>query len=118
VTSIVFWEEVTEAGNEPMSGWDFPLGSEPQFRLNWEKAITGVKVGEETGVWVRGTVMLFNDDSVTLKGGVTFVRWEEKGEVVGIHFDSVTKGNFAVISVFQLVWIDKFSEMEEGMKTG
>jgi hypothetical protein len=40
VTSIVFWEKTMESRDEPMSGGDSALRSEPEFRMDREKMIT------------------------------------------------------------------------------
>jgi hypothetical protein len=76
-----------------------------------------LKVGEKVGVRVGRSIVLLDDDSVALKGEVGLVGGEEKGKKVGFNTDRVTKSNLAIVSVFNLVRKDKFTKVQEGMKT-
>jgi hypothetical protein len=76
-----------------------------------------VKVGEKVGVRVGRSIVLLNDGSVALKGEVGLVGGEAKGKKVRFNTGGVTKSNLAIVLVFNLVRKDKFSKVQEGMKT-
>jgi hypothetical protein len=90
VTSIVFWEKTTKSWNEPMSGGDSALRSEPEFRMDGEKLIAWVEICEKGRVRVRGAIVFLNDDGIAFKSDIAFVGGEEEGEEARFKYGYLT----------------------------
>jgi hypothetical protein len=61
--------------------------------------------------------VLFNDDGIAFKSSIAFVGGEEEGKEARFDSDRVMEGDFSIIAVFNFVREDKFTKMQEGMKT-
>jgi hypothetical protein len=107
-----------ELRNEPMSGGDSALRSEPEFRMDRGKLITQVEKCKKWRVRVRGAIVFLNDDGIAFKSDIAFVGGEEEGKEARFDHNRVTKGEFMRIVVFDLVMEDKFTKMQDGVKTG
>jgi hypothetical protein len=62
-----------ESRDEPMSGGDSALRSEPEFRMDREKLIAQVEICEKGRVRVGGAIVFLNDDGIAFKSDIAFV---------------------------------------------
>jgi hypothetical protein len=70
-----------------------------------------VEICEKGRVRVRGAIVFLNDDGIAFKSDIAFVGGEEEGEEARFNMNRVTKGDFTIIAVFNLVREDKFTKM-------
>jgi hypothetical protein len=76
-----------------------------------------VEICEKGRVRVGGVIVFLNDVGIAFKSDIAFVGGEEEGKEARFDHNRVMKGDFTIIAFFDLVREDKFTKMQEGMKT-
>ena len=59
------------------------VGTEPEFRVEGKKLVTGGKVFEKRSVWVITRGVLLKDDAITFEELICLVPWQKEGKTFG-----------------------------------